>query len=379
MVQQGNGPQGSVLTRIKAWVARFNAWVDRLRASEGGKALLIFISVLLTAGSVTSFAYLLPDLAKDVFALLDGIGLWIVLAIALVAVMAALAFVQVQNQAMQIVGFLLAVLIFIPFVLSNTLTKPLPLVVVYDADQPELHPKHVEKIAFPELGKLAQLNQIDSSTLFISTIHRPSDQWRKLLDNGFATQTPILSVQEVLDNEVRSITDVSFSSFADEMTYFVSDHVTEIDSIVVFFERGYASEQATLHDRIVGLDAGVTITSTTFEQSTNSLGDTEGMTLIYLGSPDSLERFMTLADKHNFQLLLLPNWLRPNVGKVANRKDGKKVVVLSSIFNKLAMADFNQWKRLFDLVDEAVQMGAEVQDYVYAKLFKEKQFVEVRF
>jgi len=308
--------------------------------------------------------------------------LWYSLAFSWVAGLATVIILRPRNKITRLVSFLVLIVLATPFVMGRTVSEQHQLVIVYNEDVTQIHPRQLSSVpSYPlgELIKVAQMGEVSSDATFLSTLDRPSFHWSGVFKAGFSAKGPIYSVQEVLNTQDARFIDISFSNFESEMFFYITAHRSEIERLFVYFEPDYSSAEKVLRAKLKNSNSGVPITSIIFDGEEKSLNVSEGMTLVYLGSPENFDNFYSLVSQQDYDTLIIPNWLRPFVDPTTAAMDSNNVVVLSSVFEKLVQKDLSHWIELTSLMDEAITNDENVYRFVGGEVIDDKTIIEVRF
>jgi len=357
--------------------------IEKEKSSTRGKLAGYIIGLILFVATISGFQYYLNIDYTSISLIPQSSLIWIILSLAIFSLTALMVFKGPEKKSLQLLGFLGIIVLAVPFVMVGQTSRSHELIIVYDDTSPKMHPEELIGVnAYPlnELLKVAQLREISPKSTFISTVDKPSDHWDRTFRGGFNPVGPVLSIQEVLKSDEARFIDISYSSFENELSFFISRNLSDSTPLVIFFENSYASSEQKLRASIREAMPNLKLKSVIYDGQEQSLDVTPETAILYLGSPEKFYRFFDLVDDEAHSMLILPNWIRPLLENSVTQTETKKnVVVLSSIFDDFASKDIGRWNELVELVNEALVNDEDIFKHVRSAFVDEKTIVEVRY
>lgn len=256
------------------------------------------------------------------------------------------------------------------------------IIVVYDKITPEYHPNGLENVSsklISDIDKLISSGDIDSRTVLLSTVNRPVLNWKKNLPNHNKTSIPILSLQEVIDKENTDIIDVSFSSFDKYLDDKIQSLSTEEQDLRIFYEDGYEQAEKQLSSRIEKSQKDIFINPIKFNsKSFTKLLETNSI-VVFLGSPIGLESFIANSSSKDYKLLLVPNWLRPNIKPLSVNDESNRICVTSSVFDNIVNSDYESWNKITTAVTQQWNSINELKTNILISFVDENYPTSINF
>lgn len=349
------------------------------------KVKKIFASILLGSGLITAvlnYKNFLTWLSPiDIFHLPNPV-IWSLYLVILIAIFLAYYYMKKPAAAPNFARILFIVAVFCGIIIinqqKNTGNK---IIVVYDEKTIPFNPKtfdNFESQQISELKKLNDIGQLDENTVLLSTMKRPELVWKEIFPIGSKISSPILSIQEVLDDPNNLFVDISFLDFDEAILDILENRETDSCEIRIFYEYGYEIAEKILSNQFDTIRNISTTNSILFNpKSFNSFLDKKYI-IIFLGSENSLLSFMEKVDESNYKMLIAPTWLRQYLPKNLQPSQ-KRICGVSSIFEKLYNADTKTWDILVKAIKSDWKDEESLKNTILSNFFSKQKIINKEF
>jgi len=239
---------------------------------------------------------------------------------------------------------------------------PIEYVVVYDRGVEPFHPALLAEVEAQYVDDLEKLNMTGAleNKVLISTVETPLLPKKAAFPVHLAMRRPIVSLQQAIGVHQAAVVDVSLSSFETDILRILRDRTQVPSTVNIYAEDGFSQEEGMLRNAL--RDASWTVRTTIYDPKSEFTADGKSAA-IFLGSSQGLETFLGKTNI-SWKLLIVPNWVRPSLSRIAENTDKRKATRLcaaSSVFDKLMVGDPATWATLFRAVDSCAK--DEVTDF----------------
>lgn len=255
-------------------------------------------------------------------------------------------------------------------------------IVVYDNSTLPYHPTiydYVETQKIEDLNKLEDIGQFNKNTIVISTLERPVLKWRKILPIEKVMESPLLTLQEVIDEYSTGFIDISFSDFDKDILHKIKNDNIENIEIRVFYEYGYEPAERKLRETLENYNSELIINSSVFNPKSFKKMLEPTSTTIFLGSSQGMHTFLNNTTNTDYFLLLMPNWLRPNLPKSNNVEASNRICLVSSVFDNLVKCDLNTWDIIFKATKSDWTNEENLKNKILSSFVHDNQLREIKF
>jgi len=255
------------------------------------------------------------------------------------------------------------------------------IVVVYDKSTPEYHPNKLQNVSsnlISDIDKLISSGDIDSRTVLVSTVNKPVMNWKKNLSKN-EISVPILSIQEVIDDRNTDIIDISFSSFDKYLAKAISENSIPNQDIRIFYEEGYELEEKLLSSKLNLEKDNYLVNPIKYNSKSFSKLLEPTSIVVFLGSPSGFRTFENNSSNENYKLLLVPNWLRPNITPVSNEMTSNRICLTSSVFENVVNGDYESWDKITSATFSKWNNADELRNNILIAFVEENYAKSIKF
>jgi hypothetical protein len=222
-------------------------------------------------------------------------------------------------------------------------------VLVFDEVEPKLNfpTDSMITVHIDEVSKLAQVNQFENATI-ISTISRPEIQWKKQFPNGNTFDSPIFSVQEVLNDASNNIVDISTLDYRKEIRQVIIEKQLVKDEIRIFFEVGFESVANNLKSSLKEQLPNSIINYIGFDKNDSKNLINKNVSCVFLTSNEFFKANIQSISEDKYKHMIVPNWMLSSLNN-KNIKSNRHCVTKSLSFN-LTNNNYEVWSRIISLI-----------------------------
>jgi len=197
------------------------------------------------------------------------------------------------------------------------------------------------------------IGQVTKNSIFISLVEKPVNKWEETFPNGLKLNKPVISVKEVLQKDNSNFIDVSMSSYQED----ISDALTatqNIDDIRIFYESGFNNAMEDLRIKLRENWDSINIQPLLFDTHNSKLLSEEESILIFLGTSEKCEAFLSQARNTKFKQIILPSWI--STIQTTMKPKSKNVpygfCIVSHLQHQLTSNELNTWDKFLTIIKD---------------------------
>ncbi len=333
-------------------------------------------------GAISNYKKLVDFLREIDIVHLSNLILIILGVIAFAGVIVAIIYMKKKTPAPNIalIFFLIAVLCggLIAVQQKHEFNR---ILVVYDKYTIPYHAQvydYVETHKLEELDKLEDSYHFNDKSVIISTVERPVMKWKQVLPSDSEIESPLLTLQEIIDESSAGFIDISFSDFDFDIANKIQQNKIRFSEVRVFYEYGYEPAERRLRNTLGENISGLTINSALYNpNSINSLLEPKSLT-IFLGSCEGFTKFLDETTQNDYAFLIIPNWLRPSV-PLSSNESSNRVCLVSTVYEKLVNKDYDTWKEIYNTINGDWSDSENLEDKILSNFATNNQLKEINF
>lgn len=229
-------------------------------------------------------------------------------------------------------------------------------IIVYDDIEP-IDTALIPNIETQKLENLFQLNsigQLDNS-IIISTVCSPEIKWAKEFPNNSVLNSPIFSIQEVIEPSKSDIIDISLLDFCNEIAKGIEQKVITNSEIRIFYEAQFQNAATKLKNTLTTKNTNIRVNTINYDEKGFKSLLSKDMTLVFLGSTYTFNNSISKLKTTDYKFLFAPNWIKPLTSNFAKKNSlQNRFCVSANVYDKLVSNDTKTWITVIKTIKEEV-------------------------
>ena len=234
-------------------------------------------------------------------------------------------------------------------------------VIVFDEIEPKLNFSNdsIISIHIADVAKLDQVNQFENATI-ISTVSRPEVQWKKQFPKGMTFDSPIFSLQEVLNNTSENIVDISTLNHKKEIQHVIIEKQLTKNELRIFYEIGYESIANNLKSNLKEKLPNSIINNIAYDVNDSKNLINRNVNCVFITSNKFFKDNIETISSDRYNSMIVSNWM---ISSLENKNiKSNRHYATNSLSLNLSQNNYEVWSKLISLI-KSEDMNIDLTNY----------------